>query len=118
MRLVISQNRSSTVNEMNDPLKSAKIERLRLLGFLEPQKSPSAQPHFYAYGPSTWSAETESCDDEAYPFQGVRFDSIAQPYDFGNGDFSPAVAPWAQAEPLGYVDGPNLYPAPDSGSRT
>ena len=45
-------------------------------------------------------------------FQGMAFDPAASLYDFRNRACSPALAAWAPHDPLGYVDGLNVYNVP------
>ena len=45
-------------------------------------------------------------------FQGGRVDPDAGLMDFRHRDMHPCVQRWLGQEPLGYVDGPNVYNAP------
>ncbi len=45
-------------------------------------------------------------------FQGMRHDPSAPLIDFRHRDFSPTLKSWMDQEPLGYVDGLNVYNAP------
>jgi len=46
-----------------------------------------------------------------YRWQGGRYDSTTGLYNFRNRDYSPTLGRWVQQDPIGYIDGANLYQA-------
>ena len=58
-----------------------------------------------------WDGE-EKLDGQfgwTYLHQGGRYDASAGLYDFRNRQYSPTLGRWMSADPLGYVDGMNVY---------
>jgi len=46
-----------------------------------------------------------------YRWQGGRYDLTTGLYNFRNRDYSPTLGRWVQQDPIGYIDGANLYQA-------
>jgi RHS repeat-associated protein len=75
---------------------------------------PFGHQHHHGHGRRT----RRSAADEAggvgcnHLFQGMAFDSAAGLYDFRNRAYSPALAAWSPHDPIGYVDGLNVYNVP------
>jgi RHS repeat-associated protein len=56
---------------------------------------------------SAWGSSGNSMFE--YGHQGGRYDSISGLYNFRMRDYSPTLGRWMQQDPMGYVDGMNLY---------
>jgi RHS repeat-associated protein len=58
-----------------------------------------------------WSADADSLSDWGWVHfhQGGRYDSTTKLYAFRHRDYSPTLQRWMQEDPMGYVDGMNLY---------
>jgi len=68
-----------------------------------------------SYGVATvlsnnWSTTSDS-KNWVYRWQGGQYDSTTGLYNFRNRDYSPTLGRWMQQDPIGYVDGANLYQA-------
>ncbi len=57
----------------------------------------------------TWSTLGSDAYNWLYLFQAGRFDPASGLYDFRNRDYAPILGRWLQQDPVGYVDGANLY---------
>ena len=58
---------------------------------------------------STWTFGLTSAYANPYLWTGQRYDPASQTYHFWARTFSPNLGRWLQRDPLGYVDGVNLY---------
>ena len=71
----------------------------------------------YLYGPygqvsykaAAWSNLGSSGYSWNYLHQGGRYDNSSTLYHFRNRDYSPTLGRWLRTDPLGYVDGSNVY---------
>jgi RHS repeat-associated protein len=66
------------------------------------------------YGQATvldagWNTLGGSTVGWVYLHQGGRFDAVSGLYNFRNRDYSATLGRWMQQDPMGYVDGYNLY---------
>jgi RHS repeat-associated protein len=59
--------------------------------------------------PNTWMAIGASQFNWVYLHQGGRYDNATGLYQFRHRDYSPTLGRWMQQDPLGYVNGLNLY---------
>ena len=67
------------------------------------------------YKTATWGALASSSFAWAHLHQGGRLDAATGLYHFRNRDYSATLGRWANADPIGYGDGMNLYQAYRSG---
>jgi RHS repeat-associated protein len=61
------------------------------------------------YADSSWAARSTSSYDWTYLHQGGRLDGTTGLYAFRHRDYSPSLGRWIERDPVGYVDGANLY---------
>jgi len=54
---------------------------------------------------------TSDSKHRIYRWQGGRYDSTTGLYNFRHRDYSPTLGRWMQQDPIGYIDGANLYQA-------
>ncbi|HEV2292459.1 MAG TPA: RHS repeat-associated core domain-containing protein [Tepidisphaeraceae bacterium] len=60
---------------------------------------------------ANWAADADGASDVAWVYlhQDGRYDAATGLYHFRNRDYSPTLGRWVQQDPVGYVDGVNLY---------
>ena len=64
---------------------------------------------YYEYEPYGGEYTKYGTDSTRYEFTGKEWDSTAQLYYFPFRYYAPSVARWMTRDPLGMIDGPNLY---------
>ena len=57
---------------------------------------------------ASWGGTTDAYGWE-YFWQGGRYDTTTQLYNFRFRDYDPALAAWTEQDPAGYVNGPDVY---------
>lgn len=62
-----------------------------------------------SYKTPTWGSRSSSSFSWVYLHQGGRYDNSSKLYHFRNRDYSPTLGRWTRVDPMGYVDGSNLY---------
>ncbi len=78
-------------------------------GLYDGSKSALGSYEYTPYGEVYASSGTVSLDGLAAAFTGKPWDAAAQMYYFPYRWYSPSAAHWLTRDPLGMVDGPNVY---------